>query len=95
MHVSWFFKLFRAGAKRTAHSTAQLSPREQAILQRELAESRYRAMPDSGNILSNATDMAGLRAGTKIDLSPELRTHNGSVPNVGIVSPDPSGNRDA
>ena len=95
MHVSWFFKLFRAGAKRTAHSTAQLRPREQAILQRELAESRYRAMPDTGSILSDAPDMTGLRTGTKIDLSPELRTHNGSVPNVGLVSPGPSENRGA
>ena len=70
-----------------------LSPREKEIFQRETAESRYRAMPDTESILSDAPDITGLRTGTKIDLSPELRTHNGSVPNVGLVSPGPSGNR--
>lgn len=93
MHVSWFFNLFRAEGKRTAHSTAQLSAREQEILQRELAESQSHALPEPADILSGVSDMPGLRTGTKIALSAELRTHNGSVPNVGIVSPSPSGNR--
>ena len=90
----WLSRLFGMRSDPNGHELYdELSPREQEIFQRETAESRYRAMPDTGSILSDAPDMTGLRTGTKIDLSPELRTHNGSVPNVGLVSPGPSGNR--
>lgn len=90
----WLSQLFGKRSDPNGHELYDaLSPREKAILQREIAESHAQAMHETGDVLSDATDMTGLRTGTKIDLALKLRTHNGSVPNVGLVSPGPSENR--
>jgi hypothetical protein len=87
--IRWINKLLgRDKAKSaTEHEVFDsLTPREQGILRRELADSARNAMGDSGDSLSGATGIFGTRTATKIDLNPSARIHNGSVPNVGRLT---------
>ncbi|MDE2387131.1 MAG: hypothetical protein KGL77_05500 [Actinomycetales bacterium] len=87
--IRWINKLLgrKDNASATRHEVFDaLTPREQEILRRELADSARNAMGDPGDSLSGATGIFGTRTATKIGLNQSARIDNGSVPNVGRLT---------